>query len=232
MRESPEERLRRLQASKCQHLARFRHVSDAVVLGAVERAVRHNRFSNRAGASTISIHLGFVPSAWTTRNLRPQLERLVEDGALTVSPDQSVRGWKVTQQGHMRLNRLRRAGELVLPESPQHRAWREARAEAEQGMEEFFALFLDVHEEADDLANSPVVGQKSEPWIRLSMRLLQTCWQVGSALYCLKEWPEPDDAHADMEEFPIGDPRKARRNPANWRHIEDLDDLSIVVDWR
>jgi hypothetical protein len=64
------------------------------------------------------------------------------------------------------------------------------------------------------------------------MRLLQTCWQVGSALYCLKEWPEPDDAHADREEFPMGEPRNGRRNPANWRHIEDLDDLAITVSWR
>jgi hypothetical protein len=37
-------------------------------------------------------------------------------------------------------------------------------------------------------------------WARLSITLQKQCAQLGWAIYCLQEWEEPDDAHADIAE--------------------------------
>lgn len=206
-------------------LRRFEHVSDAIVLGAVERAQRHKRRpGSQATMTSIAVHLGFLPNAWTTRNVRPQLERLTADGALTGTRAHSVLAWQITAQGRKRLSRLRRGGELPMPEAPQHRAWRYAHEEAAQRIEEFRDLLHDALEQAEDLILAP--RSESESWLSLSQRLQQTCWQLGSATYCLHEWHEPDDAHADEEDFSTGDPRKGRRNPRNWQDADELDELA------
>jgi DNA-binding XRE family transcriptional regulator len=71
---------------------------------------------------------------------------------------------------------------------------------------------------------------RSDAWFDLRDRLSRDCWRVGSALHCLYEWPEPDDATADRDD--LRDPRdkrldrvarerirwlrSGRRNPNSW----------------
>ncbi len=112
-------------------LRRFESVSDGLVLAAVERAERHRELE-REGVmmSGIAEHLGVVPSSWTTRRLRPRLDALIAEGSLARSRRHGVVVWELTDDGRGRLERMRRAGEIEeLPESPQHRAWRHARAQ-------------------------------------------------------------------------------------------------------
>jgi len=115
--------------------------SPELVLAAVDRAERHSRKPNQLGVpkSPIAAHLGLPHSSWTTRRVRPILERLETDGLIEQLRRHGVTLWTPTSNGRRRLSALQRAGTIALPESPQHRAWREARAAAEARHEEFRA---------------------------------------------------------------------------------------------
>jgi hypothetical protein len=55
-----------------------------------------------------------------------------------------------------------------------------------------------VHDALDEAGRLLDTGQgDSDVWFGLAGRLKKGCWQLGSATYCLQEWPEPDDARAD-----------------------------------
>jgi hypothetical protein len=56
----------------------------------------------------------------------------------------------------------------------------------------------------------PAAG--SDAWLELGERLRRDCRHVGSATYCLREWSEPDDARADVDDH--GDPADSRFDPA------------------
>jgi hypothetical protein len=102
---------------------------------------------------------------------------------------------------------------LTLPESGQHRRWREARTEASNRiagfrgdlrgtLDEVIALL-----EADHEADSAV-------WFDLSERLQRVSWRLGSAIYCLREWQEPDDSAPDVDDAPYR--RHGRRSTRDW----------------
>jgi hypothetical protein len=57
----------------------------------------------------------------------------------------------------------------------------------------------------------------SDTWFGLAGRLKTECYQLGSATYCLREWPEPDDARADVDEV-LG-----RRNVWQWKDAAGTD---------
>jgi hypothetical protein len=107
---------------------------------------------------------------------------------------------------------LRRAGELVaLPESPQHRRWREARAAANEKIGE---LRRNVRNElAGARALLSAADASSEDWFTMNDALSRACSQLASATYCLREWDEPDDATADIEP----DSRRWPRGDMTWR---------------
>jgi hypothetical protein len=52
----------------------------------------------------------------------------------------------------------------------------------------------------------------SDEWFKLAPRLENDCWRLASATYCLREWPEPDDARADVDEGEF----RGRRNVWQW----------------
>jgi hypothetical protein len=103
-------------------------IPDAMILAAIERAALHR---GRPGIPIWMIleHLGLPRRA---RRVRPQIRTLTDAGALATSRTHGVQLWSLTAAGR---RQLRRAGDVVLPESPQHRAWRAARALAEQEIE-------------------------------------------------------------------------------------------------
>ncbi len=84
----------------------------------------------------------------------------------------------------------------ALPEAPQHRQWRTARAEAAKRIGEFKAEVRSTVDEITALLDGD--DADSETWFNLSQRL-RAVWVLGSATYCLREWPEPDDSKADVE---------------------------------
>jgi ribosome-binding protein aMBF1 (putative translation factor) len=151
--------------------------------------------------------------------------------------------WVLTSRGRRRLSRARRAGTVPkLPESPQHRAWREARGLAEQRIVSFWMELLDRVEHVQELLDVPppgppvldapdaVPGPASDEWLEVGEQLQRACRRLASASYCLWEWREPDDARADIDD--LSGPcdtavapdqhaerrarRRGRRNPLLW----------------
>jgi hypothetical protein len=96
---------------------------------------------------------------------------------------------------------------VELPESPQHRAWREAKATAAERIqgfrEDFQALLRDgAILLADDATDS-------EAWYALGERA-SSC--LGSATHCLRDWQEPSDDACDVDDGP----RMGRRLTRSW----------------
>jgi hypothetical protein len=105
---------------------------------------------------------------------------------------------------------LKAAGEVSLPESPQHRNWREAREAAGERIGSFRdALRALLDEGATLLADE---ATDSEAWVVFGEKVGKACKRLASATYCLREWVEPDDATADIED----NRRLGRRNPRSW----------------
>jgi hypothetical protein len=107
--------------------------------------------------------------------------------------------WELTDDGRGRLERMRRAGEAgKLPEAPQHRAWRHARATADERINGFRAQAREAVEDAAMLLDAEAAP--SDAWFGVAERLQAACWRVGSATHCLREWREPDDARPDVDD--------------------------------
>ncbi len=163
-------------------------MSDDLVLAAVERAERHReRQGEGVMMSDIAEHLGFVHGSWTTRRLRPQIEVFIAAGLLVRSRRHGVVVWALTSSGRRRIEQA--GGAVGLPESPQHREWRHARALAAERIDGVCERASGVLEEAMDALDSE--GVRSDAWFALAERLQSACWQFGSVTYCLSEWPEP-----------------------------------------
>jgi hypothetical protein len=107
--------------------------------------------------------------------------------------------WRLTSKGRKRLSEARRAGQTPeLPEAPQHLAWRTAHEESRERIDGLGTEIQRTLAEAQQLIKR---GKgHARDWARLSMTLQRQCAQLGWAIYCLQEWEEPDDAHADIAE--------------------------------
>lgn len=125
----PKKGRKRREADTAQR--QFEPVSDDMVLAAVDRAERHwphQRAEAGVSLGQILSHLGFVRTAWITRNVRLQLEALVSGGLLRTLRRHSIAMWTLTDVGRERLDTYLKSGDVdALPESPQHLVWREAR---------------------------------------------------------------------------------------------------------
>jgi len=187
--------------------------SDGLVLAAIERAERHPR-GDQPGVllATVKEHLGLARGGWSTRQLRPKLEALEAAGLIEQSRRHSLNLWGLTSTGRRRLDSARNAHELgTLPEAPQHRAWREARSAAGDRVAEFREDLRRALDQATDLLDAQA---QSGTYFELGARLQRACARLGSAIYCLNEWPEPDDTRADIDDPPFG--HGGRRNPRAW----------------
>jgi hypothetical protein len=146
-----------------------------------------------------------------------------EAGSLQRSRRNGIDVWGLTGEGRRRLQRARRTGNVPeLPESPQHREWREARATAAQEIERFRQELRDCLARAMLLldANPPA---DSDAWFLLGESLRPPCRRLGSAVHCLREWQEPDDAHADIDtegRYPTGPSYRSGRR--NIRYLDTL----------
>ncbi len=180
-------------------LGPHRPASDLQILAAVERAQRH---CDSVVLGKVSQHLGFKDTPATTRRLRPQLEALRDvDGSLASESWHRSQVWAITRRGRGRLAAARRRGTVEpLPESPQHRTWRHARETAAERLEEICGEVLAALAEADEvLGGSEKPPGDSTAHFEIGKRLGREFRQLGIAVHCLREWPEPDDARRDVD---------------------------------
>jgi DNA-binding PadR family transcriptional regulator len=186
--------------------------TDEQLIAAIDRAERHrlrhddrpadSRRPEKPGAwlETVKEHLGLNRGGWTTRQLRPQLDRLQAAGLIEQVRRNGAKVWHVTEAGQRHLEAEQRTGRIPpLPESPQHRVWREARSQAEELIDSFR---LDMRERLTGAASLLAAGDEvgSDRWITMAERLQFACERLSSATYCLFEWAEPDDAASDRPE--------------------------------
>jgi hypothetical protein len=105
--------------------------------------------------------------------LRPKLEELEACGLIEKSRRHSVDVWGLTAKDRRRLEAV--GDKLTLPESPQHRRWREARLAASQRIAGFRSDVRGVLDEALDLLEMAPEAH-SATWFALTNRLHGTCW--------------------------------------------------------
>jgi len=172
-----------------------------LVLAAIERAALHRAKANAAvPAWAIAEHLGISLRSAAARQARSQLEALVAAGSLQRGRQHGVPMWSLTAAGRDRLRRAGAAGELPpLPESPQHRAWHAARTAAAQEIGRFAGDLREALEQAARLLESEPPA-RSDDWFTVGERLQRAAWRLGSAQYCLREWVEPQDERADLDD--------------------------------
>lgn len=184
--------------------------SDDLLLAALDRAERHLRREGRGVLlGILKDHLDLPRHSGTTVRLRPTLDRLQQAGLIQYRRHNGLKLWTLTASGHARLNEAQQAGTLgSLPESPQHRAWAQARLVATERLPEFRADLRRLLDQADAMLDSETSG--SDAWFELTDRLHEACWRYAAATYITSEWAEPDDAHPDL------DTHRDRRNIHAW----------------
>jgi hypothetical protein len=186
---------------------------DIIILAAVERAARHLR-TDEIDTVVVTEHLGLEPDRRTVRAIHQRLDRLRNEGDLTRVARDGGESWILTSEGRNGLDKGYEAGEVgELPESPQHRAWREARVQAALRIEGFEEELGTLLEEASDLLEG-VPRPRSSEWFAFSERLSPAAWRLGSAVHCFQEWIEPDDDVPDVDENP--GPSPGRRAVSAW----------------
>jgi hypothetical protein len=206
-------------------------MDDELILAAVRRAVLHGPVGTEgAPLRAVLAHLAITRRTSAARDLRRRLEELGRDGALRRVSVHGVPVWQLAPAGIRLLAAAERAGRTpVLPESPQHLAWRRARKAAGQELARFATRLEADLAQADAmlaaLSAGAAVAPCSDLWLALGRELLGDCRRLGSASYCLHEWPEPGDERADRDEPRAGEPappaelralRAGRRNVALW----------------
>lgn len=203
------ESARRFHALYRSDLSRVEPVSDAQILAAIDRAEAHDRNQIPDAARwDIAAHLGFVHDSWTTRRLHPQIDALKAAGRIRDVRRLGIDLVALTSTGRRALRRARSAGDIPLPESPQHRTWRHSRTMASDRIDGFREALRASMAELGTLLDA---GQTpSDAWFEFGKRLSAECRRLGSATYCLSEWAEPDDARADVDTV-LG-----RRNVWGW----------------
>jgi transcriptional regulator with XRE-family HTH domain len=188
-------------------------LADNVILAALGRAELH-KGNDRPGVHYLALveHLGLRKGAVTSRRLRPRLRELVAAGLVREPRRRGHDLLTLTREGK---RRLKAAEPVSLPESPQHRKWRDGRAAAAERI----GGFRDDARSALDGAAALLASEDapSDAWYALAGRLERACKRLGSATHCLREWAEPSDDARDVAE-----PRLAGRR--NYRLWDDAGD--------
>ncbi len=120
----------------------------------------------------------------------------------------------LTEKGRTQAARARQT--VALPESPQHRLWRQTRRKA---VERIDGLREDAHRAVQDAGRLLDAGEAdSEALFLLAVRLRAVLQYLGCATYCAREWAEPDDARADIEDDAPAY-RLSRRSTVGWGRL-------------
>ncbi|MBS1885624.1 MAG: hypothetical protein JSU06_00375 [Actinobacteria bacterium] len=204
----------------------YRSVSDLTLLAAVERAGRHTRHPDKGAIARL---LGFDFSGPVSRSLEKQLRGLRERGALRSETVYRHRreDWFLTEEGGRRLEQGRGEAE-ALPESPEHRQWRAARDLAAGQLDEVVGSVLAALGGAESAIRTRATGDLGATDLALLQRLLR--WRLdrlGVVLYCLRDWPEPDDDVNDRWARPLVSPVERYAGNLDLLNATEQDEL----DW-
>jgi hypothetical protein len=190
---------------------RDRPVGPVAALAALARAQLHRAAPEAAVPLwAILAQLDLPRRSRGARETAEVLARLRSTGAVLAERRHGVQVWSITPAGRALLDKA--SPDIArLPESPQHRAWRNARTLAREEIGRLRSALRESLREAEEMlrAGRP---QRSEDWFALAERLQRRAWTLGSATYCLCEWDEPDDRSADLDPGGGG-----RRNVSLWR---------------
>jgi hypothetical protein len=188
-------------AGRPPHHERNQPPTDELVLAALGRALAHGQGERElVRLATILEHLAAPPRGATARQVSARLAGLALDGWLYRSRRSGTPAWSLTDAGRERLRRMRAEGALrALPESPQHRAWRNARRSAGEEIDRFRGGLGELIARAAALLQAPQ-PPASDRWFALGADLERACWRLGSASHCLYEWREPPDQRADVDD--------------------------------
>jgi hypothetical protein len=186
--------------------------SKELLLAAIDRAYRQRRHPGADGVSLAAIkeHLGLPHNGATTIRLRPLWQQLEAEQLIAHERRKGKDTWRLAGAGQMH---LATTGAHGLPESPQHTRWREARTAASQRITGFQGELRGALDEAIALLEADHEAD-SATWFALSERLRQAGRMFASSTYCLREWPEPDESCADMDEPPHE--QRHRRSFRGW----------------
>jgi hypothetical protein len=181
---------------------------DTLILAALARAELH-RGRDEPGAHypDIVAHLGLKMGSSTGHKLRPCIRAMEAAGLIRDFKRHGVIVYTATPKGE---RVLREAVAVALPESPQHRRWREAREAASERTSSFCDGLRTLLDEGTALLADEAIG--SDAWFIFGEKVGKACKRIGSATYCLREWAEPNDESADIEDSR----RLGRRNPRSW----------------
>ncbi|HEX4466305.1 MAG TPA: hypothetical protein VH025_03895 [Solirubrobacteraceae bacterium] len=171
-----------------------------MVLAAVERAVLHRaRTEDSVPVIAVLARLHVARRSQQARAVLELLRELSEQGALELGRRHGLMSWSLTARGRRRLHSARSAGRAPqLPESPQHRAWRNGRSLATHEIGRLRAALAAAAAEVPALLEA-APPTPSDAWFELAARLQRMTWLVGSASHVLYEWPEPDETRADLD---------------------------------
>ncbi len=181
---------------------------DAVILAAIRRAELHSRHRDGPGTtySQVVDHLGLRMGSATGHKLRPRFRAMEAAGLIAPAKRHSLIFYAATRKGQ---RVLKAAGEVELPESPQHREWREAHTAAAERIQGFHDdLRVLLREGRTLLADD---APDSAAWYAFGKRVARACSRLGSATYCLREWAEPSDDTRDHD-----GPDRGSRNTRAW----------------
>ncbi|MBS1881477.1 MAG: hypothetical protein JSS97_00805 [Actinobacteria bacterium] len=173
-------------------------VSEIEVLAAVARAELHETRGPTLGH--VANHLGWRYTGAATLRLRPHLARLVAAGHLATLElprhRRRTQKWTTTTDGR---GRLASAGPVELPESPQHRRWRQDRDVAAWALDGVRAEAAEVMDEARDLlTDGGVHPPLTDAHVHRLIRRFEARFKaLALAIRMCEQWPEPTDAAAD-----------------------------------
>lgn len=204
-------------------------ITDDLILAALNRAECHRGYQGAPDWAVLE-HLSVASRTKKARQVKARLPELAQAGFLEKGRKYGIGQWVLTAKARKRLGEVPEVTRS-LPESPQHRRWRDARDAAEQDVEGFYLSLRDSVDAAADLLSMPMPpGPSSDAWFEAGERLHRACRRLGSATYCLHEWVEPPEDEADPDD--VSDPsdvrlpvdarrrrearRAGRRNPRWW----------------
>jgi len=124
----------------CRGVPRQGEPSDDLILAALERAELHDGRPDDPAVLYAAVvdHLGLKMGSSTGYWFRPRFRALEDVGLVTSAKRNGLIVHALTGAARQRLRSARAADRLgELPESPQHRRWREARAEAAERIGEY-----------------------------------------------------------------------------------------------
>lgn len=208
-------------------------ITDDLILAALDRAECHRGYQG-APRWAILEHLSITPQSKKGREVKTRLPKLVQAGLIKPGRKYGTEQWILTPKGRKHLSQIPEAA-ASLPESPQHRKWRDARDAAEQEIEGFYLRLRDRVDAAADLLSMPMPpGASSDEWFEIGELLHRACRRLGSATYCLHEWAEPPEDQADPDDradlsddrYPADERKRrqarraGRRSPLWWNDDE------------